>query len=119
MAPASSDDAVMNRARPHRRDLGFFLWMLPSFLFVFGFITGFSIGMPFLLAGVLLFGYLYRRGPEWPADLGLVAGLGCGLLLFWLLPTDFVQAPFIVAGFSLIVAGSLLYWYLRCRPAAS
>src|SRR4051812_18454616 len=79
---------TMNQPKPHHRDFGFFVWMLPIFLFVFGFISHFSIGLPFLLAGIVLFGSLPLRGPVWPADLGLLAGLGAGLLLFWLLPTD-------------------------------
>lgn len=101
---------------PHHRDYGFFVWTLPGFLFVFGFIAQFSIGLPFALAGVVLFGYLYLRGPGWPADLGLPAGAGAGLLLFWVLPTDLDPTPFIVAGLGLISVSSLTFWRLRCRP---
>jgi hypothetical protein len=103
--------------KQHQHDFGFFIWMLPSFLFVFGFITQLTLGLPFLLAGVVLFAYLYLRGPRWPADLGLLAGLGTGLLLVWLLPTDFYPVPFIIVGFGLIGASSLLFWHLRCRPS--
>ena len=102
-----------------RHDFGFFIWMLPSFLFVFGFISQLTIGLPFLLAGIILFAYLHLRGPQWPADLGLLAGLGVGLLLFWLLPTDFDPAPFIAVGFGLVGFSSLLFWHLRCRPSSS
>ncbi|MFN8112793.1 MAG: hypothetical protein U0R51_06290 [Solirubrobacterales bacterium] len=102
----------------HRGDAGFFVWMLPSFLLVFGFIAQFSIGLPFFLAGILLFAYLYARGPAWPADLGLAAGLGLGLLLFWLLPTDFDPVPLVAIGVALIGFSSALFWHLRCRPSS-
>jgi hypothetical protein len=106
----------MSHRGSHQRDFGFFIWMLPSVLFVFGFIAQFSIGLPFALAGVVLFGYLYLRGPRWPSDLGLLAGLGLGLMLFWLLPTDLSPAPFVAAGLGLIAISSLAFWHLRCRP---
>jgi hypothetical protein len=108
----------VSQPRSHHRDFGFFLWTLPSFLIIFGFITGFTIGMPFFLIGLMLLCYMAFRGPEWPADLGLLAGAGAGALLFWLLPTDHAPAPFIAVGFGLIAFSSLLFWHLRCRPSA-
>jgi hypothetical protein len=56
--------------------LGFFYWAGVGFLVVFGFITGFSIGLPILALGAVLFVVMLRRGPGWPADLGLLAGAG-------------------------------------------
>jgi hypothetical protein len=105
----------------HDRDLGFFIWAAPGFLVVFGFITGFSIGMPFLLAGFGLFGYLLARGPTWPADLGLIAGVGIGSLSFAaiaLVGGGYSASPWLEVGLVLVGASSGLFWWLRCRNPA-
>lgn len=109
----------MSPPTSHHRDFGFFLWTLPSFLMVFGYITGFTIGMPFFLLGVALLTYMAFRGPEWPADLGLIAGAGTGALLFWLLPTDYDPLPFVVIGIGMIGSSALTFRHLRCRPRPS
>jgi len=107
----------------HERDLGFFLWAAPGFLWVFGFYTGFTIGMPILALGVGLFAFLYVRGPAWPADLGLLAGLGLGSLSFAGIALtsggDYPVSPWLEIGFGLVFVSAATFWWLRCRPAST
>ena len=105
----------------HDRDLGFFIWAVPGFLVVFGVIAMFSIGLPFLLAGFALFGYLLARGPTWPADLGLIAGVGIGSLTFAaiaLIGGGYSATPWLEVGLVLVGVSSGLFWWLRCRSRA-
>jgi hypothetical protein len=106
--------------RKHDRDFGFFVWAVPGFLVVFGFYTGFSIGIPFLVLGLLLFAYLHARGPVWPADLGLLAGLGIGSLSFAgiaLTSGEYSVSPWFEIGLGLTAGSAAAFWWLRCRPA--
>ncbi len=107
-------------AHPHGRDWGFFLWALAGFLVVFGFIAMFTIGLPFLLAGVFVFVHLARRGPAWPADLGLLAGAGLVCLVIALISAiagDISPTVWAAVGASLVAVSSASFWWLRCRPA--
>jgi hypothetical protein len=107
-------------AGAHDRDWGFFLWALAGFLVVFGFIAQFSIGLPFFLAGVFVFVQLFRRGPAWPADLGLLAGAGLVCLVIALISAisgDISPTVWAATGISLVAVSPLSFWWLRCRPA--
>jgi hypothetical protein len=106
--------------RGSEHDWGFFVWLVPGFLIVFGFVAGFSIGMPFLLLGIGLLLYLQIRGPGWPADLGLLAGVGCAGLLFAAIAEisgDYSPMPWAPIGFVLVAVSAATFWWLRCRPA--
>ena len=103
-------------------DWGFFQWFGVGFLVVFGFITGFTIGLPFLLVGLLLFGVLTARGPEWPADLGLLAGAGAVCLVIAVISAisgDVSPTVWASVGLALSSSSTFLFWWLRCRPVAS
>jgi hypothetical protein len=105
-------------AQPHERDWGFFYWATAGFLVLFGFIT--SIGLPFLILGLLLIVVGVRRGPAWPADLGLLAGAGAVCLVIAainLLSGDLSPTVWATVGIALVAAGSASFWWLRCRPA--
>ncbi len=79
-----SPDTVSGRRGPSR-----WYWALAGVLVVFGFLTGFSIGLPFLLLGYVLFAlgpFRHRRRVFWPVLAGvvvfevgfiLVSPLGC------------------------------------------
>ena len=107
----------------HERDYGFFLWAVPGFLLVFGFYAGFSIGMPFFVLGLALLAYLLFRGPIWPADLGLLAGLGLGSLSFAGIALtsggDYPVSPWLEIGLGLVCLSAAAFWWLRCRPAST
>jgi hypothetical protein len=107
-------------AHANGRDWGFFKWFAVGFLVVFGFITGFSIGLPFLLLGVVLFARLSLRGPEWPADLGLLGGAGAVCLLIAainLISGDLLPTALASVGVALVGVSTVSFWWLRCRPA--
>jgi hypothetical protein len=104
----------------HERDWGFFQWFAAGFLVVFGFITQFTIGLPFLIAGGFLCVRLWRRGPGWPADLGLVAGAGAVCLVIAALNAGSGRLDptvWAAAGLALTGAPTAGFWWLRCRPA--
>jgi len=104
---------------PHGRDWGFVLWSLAGFLIVFGFIAGFSIGLPFFVAGVILAARLGARRP-WPATLGLVAGAGVVCLTIATINAvsgDLSPTIWATTGVLLIASSSAAFWWLRCRPA--
>jgi hypothetical protein len=108
-------------ARAHDRDWGFFYWAGIGFLVVFGFITGFSIGIPFLILGLVLLVMGLRRGPGWPSDLGLLAGAGMVCLVIALINAisgDLSPTIWATVGFGLIALSAGVFWWLRCRPAA-
>ena len=107
----------MTSSRSH--DWGFFYWAGVGVLVVFGFLAGFSIGIPFLLAGVVLYVRGLRSGPAWPADLGLLAGAGVVCLAIALInAVTGALSPNVWAavGFTLTASSSYAFWHLRCRP---
>ena len=100
-------------------DYAFFVWALPGFLIVFGAVAIFSIGLPFFALGLGLFVYLLMRGPVWPAELGLLAGIGAAGLLFGgiaVISGDYSPSPWAEIGGSLVAASASVFWWLRCRP---
>jgi hypothetical protein len=102
----------------HHRDLGFFYWAGVGFLVVFGFITGFSIGLPILALGAVLFVVMLRRGPGWPADLGLLAGAGLVCLVIAMINVisgSLSPTIWAIVGVTLTLGGSGGFWWLRCR----
>ena len=102
-----------------RHDWGFFFWATVGFLLCFGFVAGFSIGLPFLWLGLALFVYGVLKGPAWPANLGLPAGMGAGCLLvavFIAMDREPFPATWTTVGLCLIAAPTALFWWLRCRP---
>ena len=104
--------------RHGEHDLGFFVWAVPGFLLTFGVIGALTIGPPFFLLGAALLFYLWARGPGWPADLGLIAGVGAGALLlasFQATGGD-SPTPWIEIGVGLVAASAGAFWWLRCRP---
>jgi hypothetical protein len=106
-------------AQTHHRDWGFFLWAVVGFLVVFGFITGFSIGLPFLALGVALFAAMLLRGPAWPADLGVLAGAGIVCLVIALINVisgSLSPTVWAAVGAVLTTSSSGVFWWLRCRP---
>jgi hypothetical protein len=103
-------------------DWGFFQWFGVGFLVVFGFIAGFSIGLPFFWAGLVLFGFMLSRGSPWPADLGLLAGAGAVCLVIGAITAidgDLSPAVWLTVGVTLTTWPTFFFWYLRCRPVSS
>lgn len=103
----------------HHRDWGFFQWAVVGFLVVFGFITGFSIGLPFLALGLVLLVVILIRGPGWPADLGLLAGAGIVCLVIALINVisgSLSPTVWATVGATLALGSSGVFWWLRCRP---
>ena len=103
-------------------DWGFFVWMLPAFLISFGAIAMLSLGLPFFVLGVLLFVALLRSGPTWPADLGVLAGVGATcLLVAALAAAGGGRSPNVWAlvGLALTAGSAGGFWWLRCRPRAT
>ena len=110
------------RGGDHHRDYGFFKWAAVGFLVVFGFITGFSIGLPILVLGLVLVVVLGSRGSAWPASLGLLAGAGSVCLVIATINAisgDLSPVIWALVGITLIGLGSASFWWLRCRPVAS
>jgi len=106
-------------AHQGERDWGFFVWTGAGLLVVFGFLAGFSIGLPFFYLGLIALGYLAVRGPRWPAHLGLVAGAGFSCLVvaaFNAAERDPSAGDWTLAGLGLTTAAAFTFWWLRCRP---
>jgi hypothetical protein len=102
------------------RDWGFVHWALAGFLIAFGFVSGFTIGL-FLVLGIVLFGWLWRRGSTWPHDLGLLGGAGAACLVIAVISAiggDVSPTIWGVVGLVLTTTSSATFWWLRCRPAA-
>ena len=106
----------MAHTRGH--DWGFFYFTLVGFLIGFGFITGFSIGTPILLLGIVLLIAPRFRHFGWPADLGLLAGGGVVCLVIAGLNALGDPRLWALAGVTLIGASSFAFWWLRCRSIA-
>jgi predicted cobalt transporter CbtA len=104
----------MAQQRDH--DWGFVAFAAVGFLIAFGFVTGFSIGLPILFLGLVLLAMprLWRYDP--PADLGLLAGAGVVCLF---VATSGVDGAVVWAaiGATLAVTSTFAFWWLRCRPA--
>jgi hypothetical protein len=108
----------VQQVREH--DWGFFLWMGAGFLFVFGFIAQFTIGLPFLLLAVVALVYLARRGQGWPEGLGLIAGAGIVCVVIALINAisgDLSPTIWALVGAALVGTSTAGFWWLRCRPA--
>lgn len=109
---------VVEAARSH--DFGFFIWSAVGFMLAFGLVAAASIGLPFLLVGLALFVALQVRGPVWPADLGLLAGIGSVCLVVAAINAatgDLSPTVWLLVGIALIGLSSSVFWWLRCRPA--
>lgn len=99
-------------------DWGFVGWFVIGFLVAFGYIAGFTIGLPFLALGLILFAWFWWRGPGWPADLGLLAGPGAVCLLIAALRLlDGGGSPTVwgAVGIALTATGVGTFAWLRCR----
>lgn len=106
----------MSMDRDH--DWGFFLWMLTGFLISFGILGMLSIGLPFFLLGMGALLALAWRGPVWPADLGIIAGVGATCLLIALISAlsgDISPYVWAIVGTALIGSSTAVFWQLRCR----
>jgi hypothetical protein len=106
-------------ARPRRRDWGFFYWVATGFLIVFGALAILSIGFPLFALGMLLLFAGVRKGPRWPADLGLIAGAGLVCLLIAAINAishDLSPTVWAIVGLGLTAIGSGLFWWIRCSP---
>jgi len=105
-------------ATPHGRDWGFFYWAAVGFLMSFGAIAILSIGFPFFALGLLLLVVGVFRGPRWPADLGIPAGIGVTCIIIALIAAlDRGRSPTVWAavGAALVTLGAGAFWWLRCR----
>ena len=98
-----------------RHDWGFFYFAAVGFLLGFGFLTGFTVGLPLVLLGlVLLLAPRFRRF-AWPADLGLVAGAGAVCVAIAALDAFGDPRLWALAGLTLVAAASFAFWWMRCR----
>jgi hypothetical protein len=98
-------------------DWGFFKWSAAGFLAAFGLLYA-----PLLIPAIVLIIHLVRRpGGEWPADLGLIAGVGVACLTVAGIQVlgDGGLSPiwWTLAGSALTVTPTFAFWWLRCRPA--
>jgi hypothetical protein len=96
-------------------DWGFFYFAAVGFLIAFGFISGFSIGIPILLAGLVLLVLPPFKRFGWPDDLGLLAGVGVVCLVIASLQVLGDPRLWALIGAALIGAGSFAFWWLRCK----
>jgi hypothetical protein len=99
------------------RDAAFFAAM--GFVALGGFVAGVALGVPLFALGVAMLSLRWRRGPSWPADLGLLVGAGAVSLL--VAATDGVGdwEVWTGLGIALIGAGAFGCWRLRPLPAES
>jgi hypothetical protein len=103
----------MAQQRDH--DWGFWAYAANGLLIAFGFVTGFSIGIPFLLLGLALLPLTLRKY-DTPADLGLLLGFAPALLLIAASGVEYAEI-WAAVGATLAVASTSAFWWLRCRPA--
>ncbi|MDX6653185.1 MAG: hypothetical protein QOJ38_1966 [Solirubrobacterales bacterium] len=76
-------------------------WVATGFVLLFGFLTGFSIGLPILMAGIIATIFLIRRGGRRREMLGLLAGAGLVCLLVAAINSDYERCPGNVASVAL------------------
>ena len=108
----------MKTQRDH--DFGFAIWSAVGFLLAFGLVAAASVGLPFLLVGLVLLIALQIRGPVWPADLGLIAGIGSVCLVVAAINAssgDLSPAVWLTVGIALTGLSSGVFWWIRCRPS--
>jgi len=67
--------------------------------------------------GLVLLGVMLRRGPRWPASVGLIAGAGVVCLVIAPIGAG-GAAVWAAVGLGLVVLASAAFWWLRCRPSA-
>jgi hypothetical protein len=96
---------------------GFFKWSAAGFLGAFGLLYP-----PLLIAAVVLLVHLSRRPDTvWPADLGLIAGVGIAALTVAAIQVfgDGALSPtgWALAGAALTTVPTVAFWWLRCRPS--
>lgn len=103
----------MRSQRDH--DDGFFYWAGVGFLIVFGAVAILSIGAPFFLLGLVLFGVLLGRGPRWPASLGFLAGAGLVCVVIAIIGSVPNPAGWAAVGVALLGFSAGAFWWLRCR----
>jgi len=86
-----------------------------------GVIGALTVGPPFFVLGTALLFYLLVRGPTWPADLGLIAGVGAGSLLLASLQATGGNSPtpWVEIGIGMVAASAGAFWWLRCRPTSA
>ena len=99
-------------------DWGFFQWFAVGFVAAIGFLSL----IPLELAGLFGFAYMLARGPRWPADLGLLAGVGAVCLLVAAINAvgdGLDPAPWLAIGAALSIPSTFMFWWLRCRPLSS
>jgi len=104
----------------HDRRWGFAYWSGVGFLLVFGFVTGFTIGLPFFLFGLIALAIGLRWAPGWPADLGMITGAGTVCLVIGLINAisgDLSPTVWLSIGAVLVATSSGAFWWMRCRPA--
>jgi hypothetical protein len=105
-------------ASRHDRDWGFLYWTAVGFLMSFGVIAILSIGFPFFALGLVLLVVGLWRGPRWPADLGLLSGIGASCLLIALIQVfvgSLDPTVWTAVGATLVALGAGPFWWLRCR----
>ncbi len=96
-------------------DWGFAYYVVAGFAVAFGFISGFSFGIPILLLGVYLAVRPRRSRPS--ARLGLVAGMGLVALVIAALEALGSPVVWTAIGCAAILTSTVAYWWLECRPA--
>ena len=79
-------------------------WALAGFLIAFGVLAIFSVGLPFLLAGILVAALQTARGRTAGVAGGLALGIGAACV--FLLVTGFAEAVPLVAVASLVWAAA-------------
>ena len=98
------------------RDFGFSQWVVVGFMLVFGVLAILSIGAPFFLIGLALFGVMLGRGPRWPAGVGALAGAGLVGIIIGVIGAIASPGLWAAAGATLTALSGATFWWLRCRP---
>ena len=99
----------------HQGDFGFLRSASIGFLLAFGVIASASIGLPFLVAGVLVGALTHHPDRHWTAGLGFLAGVGVVGITIGVIGAVPAATLWIVAGLLMILGASSAFWWLRCR----